>query len=233
MKTKLLILALAGMMCGCATSTSELPDSSSFSVNLIQEYIMPSGVRAYQYEREYICMEFRGRSVDYRGEESGPEYQALAEKYNDLSYNRNVVGPFPQVLGVEYSAIDVTCNVALGEEYPAGKSLGDMIKLCAISWARYIANGYDHTLINPPLEPYSVWWFEGVREYPVFKFLNEVTREDLILVEPTMYLYFTKTPPAGEYEFTINVLLGEDGGSDTAGENAGAGDLTTTVRMTF
>ena len=230
MKTKLLILAFVGLMCSCTISTSRPPDGTVFSKNFVQTYYIPSEIEMYQGGdeepyRNYACMEFQGERF-YRKDDV--KYNALAEKYNDMSYNGRVIPGINEALGVEYSAINITCDVAFDEEHPAGESLGDVVMLCATSFKKFIESGYGKNgRDNYPDELNDAWWFGNMFGMsPVFKLLNEVTREDLILVEPTMYLYFTKIPAPGEYEFTINVLVGE-------GESEDAGNLTTTVRMTF
>lgn len=198
MKTKFIALLSAGFMFASDSGFgfgTEAADGASFSKNFIQVYLLPNELVIYSYGDEYIKFAFRGESIDNRNKDKQDEFNVFAERYNDLTYNSKLVPYSHNALGAEYSAIEVTCEPAAEYE----------LMLCVNSFKKFIENGYkDASPLPDYIDDHSCFKRQhGL--YPILKPVAEIVREDLVLSESEMYLYFATPPPAGEYEFTINV----------------------------
>ena len=78
--------------------------------------------------------------------EEAKRYDALCEKYDDLSYNKKTrylefiyCREYPSN---EIILIDVVSNVDFDSEHPAGSSLDGLVRLLSASPARFIKSGY-------------------------------------------------------------------------------------------
>ncbi len=213
-KTKpgLLILAIAALALGCGPKRI-IPDGMESSRNFVQVYIIPSEIFLYAADaprNRYIGVVFIGHQVNNRQVSMKEEYDRLAEKYDDTTYDGKLFPDSNRALGRDISAINITCDTAFDEDHPAGESLGDVVMLCANSYKMFVESGYDRSYTFPGYVD-EHWCFERkIGLYPIFKPLEDVTRDDLVLIEPAIFLYFAEVPAPGDYEFSIEVRSGED-----------------------
>jgi hypothetical protein len=210
----LFVISTIAFSCGCTTNTwpNGPIDGAGFTKNFIQTYTIPSDLALRFYAGKYIEIIFEGEDLHNIGPRERTAYDDLAEKYMDLSYNRRTVHFSTRAIGKEYSRIDIICNKRFDESHDAGESLNDIVKICANSFRNYIKSNYDDSFKSPdlPREFFGLYLYRSQGHYPIFKFLDQVTKEDLILIETTVYLYFTSKPVAGEYEFTITISSDEE-----------------------
>ncbi len=209
---KLLIPALAVFMWSCG-SDDNVPDGKVISPNFVQVYMIPDRIELYALDsphERYISVAFSGTKYNNRQASMMVEFDKLAQKYNDLSYNEKLFPNTNLALGTDYSSVRITCDKPFDEGHPAGKSLGDVVWLCANSYKMFIESGYDTSYKFPDYVD-DHWFFDRKTGlYPVFKVLDEVMVEDLTLIEPSPVLYFSETPEApGDYLFTIEILSDE------------------------
>ncbi|MEG2366432.1 MAG: hypothetical protein RSB29_06770, partial [Alistipes sp.] len=96
--------------------------------------------------------------------------------------------------------------------HPAGSSLNDLIKICAMSYNDFVQGKYDASFRPSECPAEFKPFFSGHEqgETPVFKLLSELTKMDLQLLTPEIYLYFTQPLRSGTYEFTIT-MRADDG----------------------
>lgn len=227
MKKGLLFLMM--FVCGCSTNTDEpnkeqgeAPTGAHFSKSFIQTYVIPDAMDAYIHLDQYIAIRYDGQIFGSVRDSEKEGYEALCEKYNDLSYNRKIVPNSKIALGRDYTAIHVVCDKAIDDAHPAGASLNNIIKLCAVSYSDFIASGYDAAFRTPekPIEFAALSLDNGIGAMPIFKLLSELDKDDFRLIDPEMYLYLPKKPNAGQYEFTITM-------------NSAEGNLTCKVKALF
>ena len=214
MKKYVLMAGLIALMCSCSESNvpaASPPDGKVFTKNFIQTYVIPSDIALVSPANGCIAIVFDGDTVENTDEKS--EYDNLAEKYQDLSYNDYLARYSTQAIGKEFSAIDIVCDNDFDESHSAGMPLNDIVKIRANSFQKFIKSGYDDSFESPELpgESSNFGFYNGKGHYPIYKSLNDVTEEDLVLIEPTVYLLFESGPAvAGWYGFTINVNSSND-----------------------
>lgn len=214
MKRHFLTLGIITILCGCSESNKQTfpPDGSVFTKNFIQIYKIPSDIKLWSFSERYIAITFEGKEITNDDSGVKAQYDNLAEKYQDLSYNDYLPRYSTRAIGKEYVSIDIICNKDFDESHGAGTSLNGIVKICANSYQKFITSGYDDSFESPKLpDEFSVLGFyNGKGRYPIFKYLNEITEEDLVLFEPEIYLFFESIPVAGKYEFTISINSRDD-----------------------
>lgn len=74
-------------------------------------------------------------------------YDALCEKHNDMTYNRN----FPvwdhgrivtSSLGIDFVSIEIVSDADFDDLHPVGESLGDIVRFSSYSLRPYVDSGY-------------------------------------------------------------------------------------------
>lgn len=107
-------------------------------------------------------------------------YTALAEKYGDVSYNREIsvyhehyINP---VVDIDIKNIQVVSNNDYDERHPAGSDLSDMIKYIGASPYRFIQNNYAKRTSDPVSER-SILYFDNIACYTI---LSSISEEELL-----------------------------------------------------
>ena len=162
-------------------------------------------------------------------------YNDLCEKNNDLSYNtekRYIVNPNP---GAYYKgdilSIDVVSDKDFNADYPAGTSLGNIVRLISASPTKYIQSGYKTEYDWATSENENLLFsqtylgFENRGEHhPINKMLSELIKEDLFLMgngwERFICLLKFEQIPEFEKEHTFTVTINVSDGNVFEGEMA-------------
>lgn len=154
----------------------------------------------------YINIELRGRRIGYRDAAVKREFDSLSTLYNDLSYNRKLVVYSIYAVGEELRGIDLICDRAIDAQHPAGASLNDIVKLCAVFLQCFRGERLPAraAAYPPEFESAGVPTY-GIGTQPVFEFLTTIQKNDLRLIDPNFALYFTVPLPAGQYTLTLTV----------------------------
>lgn len=209
MRQVILLIMVFSFLFGCSDNNNDQrpPDGSVFSENFIQSYVIPSKIALGNTARGYISVKFIGQEIKNTDMFAKSDYDKLATRYDDLAYNSNLVKNSTCAIGKEYLEIKIFCNKAIDDNHNAGESLNDVVKLCGNSFKEYIASKYDANFKSPtiPSEFEGLDFYNGKGASPVFKLLSEVTANDLILVEPELYLLLPDILESGDYEFTVTV----------------------------
>lgn len=50
-------------------------------------------------------------------------------------------------------------------------------------------------------------WYDEIHNHPVYGFLDEMGREDLILLDRTIYLKFSEIPEIKSHNITVSFLM--------------------------
>lgn len=207
MKRGLLFLLLAAV--GCSDNNTPNgpvtpPNGTVFSQSFVQTYVHPSSLSITHPKANFLLLTFKGREVGNMAQEDKEAYTRLCEKYDDLSFNRPIVPNSTRALDEGLAAIDVVCDQALDENHPAGTSLSNAVKVYAASFKPFIESGYKQTAPFPE-DFQGLGFYNGEGGSPVCKLLSDLQPNDLILVEPELYLVFENRPPVGQYKFTVTV----------------------------
>lgn len=201
-------------MCGCSDSKGpsvqgEIPDGRTYTKNFVQAYVVPDKLAVEKVMNGYLRLTFDGLTIRNTDADRQEEYAVLSAKYGDTSYDGYLVPHTTVALGVDCSAIDVVCDKAFDETHEAGVSLGDLVKVCAVSFREFIAEEYKPASGSEPFptEFAGLGLYDGLGAAPLFKVLKGLQPEDLKLIGPEIYLYFPKAPDAGLYRFTVTVQM--------------------------
>lgn len=208
------VFLLCAVLCACSDGKepqeyAEAPDGTVFTANFIQAYVVPERLMGEATPDGYLHLAFEGRTIRNTDAAVQDAYAALSAKFNDNSYDGYLVPHSTEALGVDCSAIDVVCDKAYDETHEAGVSLGDVVKVCAVSFHDYIAEEYKSASGSEPFpaEFAGLELYNGLGAAPLFKVLKGLQPEDLKLIGPEIYLYFPKAPEAGSYRFTVTVRM--------------------------
>lgn len=214
---KKVLFILFAFACGCSDSEgpqvhAEAPDGTVFTKNFIQAYVVPERLTGKATPDGCLRLAFDGRTLRNTETDAAgrAEYDLLSAKFGDDSYDGYLVPHSTEALGVDCSAIDIVCDKAFDQTHAAGASLGDLVKVCAVSFRDFIAGGYDRTSAGAafPAEFDGLGFYNGLGAAPLFKKLTELRPEELTLIGPEVCLYFTTKPEAGQYRFTVTVRTG-------------------------
>ena len=194
------------------------------SENFIQAYVVPERLSGEAMQNGYLRLAFAGRTLRNTETDAAvrSEYDRLSAQYRDDSYDGYMVPHSTEALGVVCSAIEVVCDRAFDGTHAPGASLGDLTKVCAVSFRDFIAGGYDRTSAGAdfPAEFDGLGFYDGPGAAPLFAKLTELEPDDLTLIGPEFYLCFTQRPEPGSYRFTVTV-------------RTESGDLQTEVEADF
>ncbi len=219
------VIALA-CMCSCSKNDEPAvvvtpPDGTVFSKSFIQIFVVPEEIRAYPLMKNYLQVEFEGDRLNGVKEDVREEFDALCAEYGDMSYNDKIVPYSTVAVGVDCQAIDVVCDRAVDADHPAGSSLADVVKICAVSFREYIESGY---VTSPGAGDFPAEFeggqYNGKGAAALFKPLNEVTAEDLRLIEANFRLLFPEGLAVENLPVTVTVRTENDSWSTKAFVNA-------------
>ena len=95
-------------------------------------------------------------------------------------------------------------------DIPAGQPIDSKIRICATSPYKFIASGYKDEAAEWPQEMvdnHKYIWYDEIHNHPVYGFLDEMGREDLILLDRTIYLKFSEIPEIKSHNITVSFLM--------------------------
>ena len=102
---------------------------------------MPERLSGEAMQNGYLRLAFDGRTLRNTETDAAvrSEYDRLSAQYGDDSYDGYMVPHSTEALGVVCSAIEVVCDRAFDGTHAPGASLGDLTKVCAVSFRDFIA----------------------------------------------------------------------------------------------
>lgn len=199
------ILLLVG--CNEHTNTPLAPDGSVYSENFVQLYLINDRISLSSQLDRYITIEFKGKLISNRVEADREEYKRVSDQFGDNYYNGTLLANCNYAIANKIEGISIVCNSEFDSTHGIGESLGDLVKICAVTCYDYIQNGYK--LANSESYPgafKNLILNNGNGYQPVFKFLDAFKAEDSMLSDTVCYLYFTEMPEkSGEYVFQVSV----------------------------
>lgn len=207
MNKNLLFTVVASLsLLGCKSTEAEVSNAVVFSGNFIQAYVVPHEIfLVAPSNTSCITIEFDGEWITNTLISDKEKYESISNKYGDKAYN-NYLAPLTNVaLPEPITSINVVCDRNMNDEYPAGTSLNNIVKLYAVSPMRFIQNNYVQEESVAAPENLDKLLPSKYGYYSVSKLLNEVEEADLTLLYNKCVLYFTQEIPQGEYELTITI----------------------------
>jgi hypothetical protein len=208
LSTTLYTLLLLGFT-NCQTEIYE--GGGAFSKSYVNRFIKATSI-AGDYQNDWQAIQIVAKG-DVVSNSELDEFIELINHFGDNAYNtRRMVHPFPAIAN-EFDVIEVTSNKNFSEDLPAGASLAGVLKLIAISPAKYIKSKYTEPFNwaeNEPEEFKELSFNNHRGYYPVLKTVSELTAEDMLLINPDLFfLRFTEIPSIKEHTFTITLKYGE------------------------
>ena len=210
MKNLLIWAGIISVLTSCKESLDAPTDNLVFMRSFITTYVdgtmnlysYEAGQEATEIHNSYLL--FTNMDVEHTygmppgaTEEEAERFMEIAERNGDLSYNRYE----PEFIfsntccADNFKSIEIKClNAAWDEAHPAGSSLNDIVSIHHCSYADYIHKGY----------PDNYKW--GAEQ---IKAMNELTEEDLAMIDPYIEFYFSSLPPAGSYEMEVTFVTTE------------------------
>lgn len=172
--------------------------------HFINLYVIPDSIsigNAYFDTDSTWTMVFRGDDITHQYKDSAM-FRKLSESLGDTSYTEETTPDYAcAVAGTVYS-VDIVCDRDfLGVE--AGKSLGGIVMLRALSAYEFIQSGYTATFDMP-------YWIDYPKSnlYPIETVGTEIGTDGLKAIEPRCRLHFTEIPEGiGECTFTVTVSV--------------------------
>ena len=126
----------------------------------------------------------------------------LSESLGDTSYTEPTTPDYARAVAGTVYSVDVVCDRDfLGIE--AGKSLGGIVVLRALSAYEFIQSGYTAVFDMPS-------WIDYPKSnlYPIETVGTEIGPDGLKAIEPRCWLHFTEIPEGiGECTFTVTVSV--------------------------
>ena len=198
-----LVLVLAYSCDKVTEMTSQSYAQSFYSIDFI-DYVL-------QKENNSITVCTRGDfvgSLQSKGKEK-LKYQNLCEKFNDLSYNKEVrfiMAPTNVFLAEVITGIDIISDTDFGDDCPAGASLGNIVFIDAYSAYDFVQGGYKS---KDPSDDYSPTNWTRIN-----KRISELGENDLALA-PLHYITFLSLnfdliPEEKNHNLTVTLTL-DDG----------------------
>ena len=169
---------------GCQKDEKVFPVSGTdVTGHFINTYIIPDSIsigNAYFDTDSTWTLIFKGDDITHQYKDSAM-FRKLSESLGDTSYTEETTRDF---LGIE-----------------AGKSLGGVVVLRALSAYEFIQSGYTAVFDMPS-------WIDYPKSnlYPIETVGTEIDTDGLKAIEPRCWLHFTGIPEGiGECTFTVTV----------------------------
>jgi hypothetical protein len=161
------------------------------------------------------------RSYEQANMDNPEVYDALCEKYGDMSYNREEfvpVGSFPGFLAYSPVSIEIVSDADFDEDHLAGASLANLVIYDGQSSKPFVDNGYqmyhwEDSELYPSghknMDKFPYHSNVSVRPYfPVYKKVSELTAYDLMLIYGSNemvygYLYFPVPTLSKRHNITV------------------------------
>ena len=173
-------------------------------MNFINLYVIPDSIsigNAYFDTDSTWTMVFRGDDITHQYKDSAM-LRKLSESLGDTSYTEPTTPDYARAVAGTVYSVDVVCDRDfLGIE--AGKSLGGIVMLRALSAYEFIQSGYTGTFDMP-------YWIDYPKSnlYPIETVGTEIGTDGLKAIEPRCWLHFTEIPEGiGECTFTVTVSV--------------------------
>jgi len=172
--------------------------------HFINLYVIPDSIsigNAYFDTDSTWTMVFRGDDITFQYKDSAM-LRKLSESLGDTSYTEPTTPDYARAVAGTVYSVDVVCDRDfLGIE--AGKSLGGIVMLRALSAYEFIQSGYTGTFDMP-------YWIDYPKSnlYPIETVGTEIGTDGLKAIEPRCWLHFTEIPEGiGECTFTVTVSV--------------------------
>lgn len=172
--------------------------------HFINLYVIPDSIsigNAYFDTDSTWTMVFRGDDITFQYKDSAM-LRKLSESLGDTSYTEPTTPDYARAVAGTVYSVDVVCDRDfLGIE--AGKSLGGIVMLRALSAYEFIQSGYTATFDMP-------YWIDYPKSnlYPIETVGTEIGPDGLKAIEPRCWLHFTEIPEGiGECTFTVTVSV--------------------------
>ena len=172
--------------------------------HFINLYVIPDSIsigNAYFDTDSTWTMVFRGDDITFQYKDSAM-LRKLSESLGDTSYTEPTTPSYARAVAGTVYSVDVVCDRDfLGVE--AGKSLGGIVMLRALSAYEFIQSGYTATFDMP-------YWIDYPKSnlYPIETVGTEIGTDGLKAIEPRCWLHFTEIPEGiGECTFTVTVSV--------------------------
>lgn len=172
--------------------------------HFINLYVIPDSIsigNAYFDTDSTWTMVFRGDDITHQYKDSAM-LRKLSESLGDTSYTEPTTPDYARAVAGTVYSVDVVCDRDfLGIE--AGKSLGGIVMLRALSAYEFIQSGYTGTFDMP-------YWIDYPKSnlYPIETVGTEIGTDGLKAIEPRCWLHFTEIPEGiGECTFTVTVSV--------------------------
>ncbi len=172
--------------------------------HFINLYVIPDSIsigNAYFDTDSTWTMVFRGDDITFQYKDSAM-LRKFSESLGDTSYTEPTTPDYARAVAGTVYSVDVVCDRDfLGIE--AGKSLGGIVMLRALSAYEFIQSGYTGTFDMP-------YWIDYPKSnlYPIETVGTEIGTDGLKAIEPRCWLHFTEIPEGiGECTFTVTVSV--------------------------
>ena len=172
--------------------------------HFINLYVIPDSIsigNAYFDTDSTWTMVFRGDDITFQYKDSAM-LRKLSESLGDTSYTEPTTPDYARAVAGTVYSVDVVCDRDfLGIE--AGKSLGGIVVLRALSAYEFIQSGYTAVFDMPS-------WIDYPKSnlYPIETVGTEIGPDGLKAIEPRCWLHFTEIPEGiGECTFTVTVSV--------------------------
>ncbi len=197
-------VAAAGMFC-CATACSneDWPVVGGwYTENYIVSYLIPDKFSSYsRLGTGEVFFDIDGKFTIWKGD---AEFDAIAERNNDLSYDRWqgewITALYDGVTGLSIVTVDY-----FDEAHPAGSDISDIVDCKYQTYYEYIQGGYEYLELNWE-PPYLHNYGPVTTTYEMG--LSEVNYDNCQVMDPEIIIWFTSEPEEpGVYEFRFRVDL--------------------------
>jgi hypothetical protein len=216
---------------GCAKEAGYQIYRRSFAMVFHETEKLTMGETNPRYSKPTLLFGFDSAGIIYSNKDtSGKEkelYDALCEKYGDMTYNREEFVPIgfePEFLAYSPVSITIVSDADYDDQHPAGTSLADIVTYDSQSSKPFIDNGYVmHEWDENDKGKFYYYSNTNVRPfYPVCKKASELVADDFQLIYDPIdnvvgYIYFDALPTL-EKTHNITVTFTDERGevfSDT------------------
>lgn len=172
--------------------------------HFINLYVIPDSIsigNSYFDTDSTWTLIFKGDDITHQYKDSAM-LRKLSESLGDTSYTEPTTPDYARAVAGTVYSVDVVCDRDfLGIE--AGKSLGGIVMLRALSAYEFIQSGYTGTFDMP-------YWIDYPKSnlYPIETVGTEIGTDGLKAIEPRCWLHFTEIPEGiGECTFTVTVSV--------------------------